>query len=538
MKRIYQYIRNCHSIGASMKKSALWVLLAVAAMGLSSCEDWFNIKPDAELVSEDFWQSKSDVESSVAACYRAMLEPGFMERVIVWGEARSDNALAGSMTSEDISNIMEANIDASNGYTSWGSVYSVINNCNTVIENAPMVLERDPNFRRGELNAYLAEVKAIRALCYFYLVRTFKDVPFITQAYTDDTREFSVEQTDGDELIDQLLEDLETIAENNARAEFSSVADTKGRITQKALWTLMADMYLWRNNYDKCIEYCQKVQNTSTNPLQLESTSAYNRNVFGTGNSTESIFELQFTSETPNYVVNEMYGTSGGRSYNNHLSSADFRNGTISLFIDKNADVRLYDALFSAGSSGLVPIKKYISYRSETSNVMSGVTARDYIDNSNNQHWIFYRLSDVYLMEAEARVERNGADGDLVKAAELLNHTYDRANPSKGMGSLNLSSASQEQLRDAVFNERQRELMFEGKRYFDILRRIRREGNLNSIVSTYLMPKYANLDQSTVQTKLNTLNALYMPIHKDELKANKLLKQNPFYEKSSDIVKE
>lgn len=45
------------------------------ACGLSSCEEWFDIKPQTELVSNDFWQSKSDVESAVAACYRAFSNP-------------------------------------------------------------------------------------------------------------------------------------------------------------------------------------------------------------------------------------------------------------------------------------------------------------------------------------------------------------------------------------------------------------------------------------------------------------------------------
>ena len=88
-----------------------------------------------------------------------------------------------------------------------------------------------------------------------------------------------------------------------------------------------------------------------------------------------------------------------------------------------------------------------------------------------------------------------------------------------------------------MFDERQREFLFEGKRYFDLLRRIRRTGDLSNVVSTYLLRKYESQDQATVLTRLNTLNALYLPIHKDELKVNKLLNQNPFYATSNDIGK-
>ncbi len=496
---------------------------------LTSCDDWFDIKPESEIVGDDFWQSESDVESAVSACYRALMEPEAMERIIVWSEMRSDNVLRGMNANTDMYYMLSANITASNGYTSWRSFYAVINYCNTVLENAPGVMNIDPDFKIGELRAYQAEVKTLRALCYFYLVRTFKDVPFVLESYSDDTRPFQIAKTDGDYILDTLLAELEEIAENHAKSIYSSTAFTRGRITQKAMWALMADMYLWRNNYTKCVEYCEKILNTTTNPLALEISANYNRNVFGLGNSTESIFELQFSSESPNYVVNEMYGESGGRWSANYLSSFDFKNYT-SLFT--TSDLRMKDAFWGEATTAMIPIKKYIAYRKDdTSN------ADSYVTNENTQNWIFYRLSDVYLMEAEALVERNEGN-DLQKAIELVGKTYDRANPSLEVGTLKLEDYnSQSLMRDLVFDERQRELLFEGKRYYDILRRIRRSGDLQSIVSSYLLRKYVSFDQTTVMTKLNTLNALYLPINKSELDVNKLLEQNPFYVTTTNIEK-
>lgn len=92
-------------------------------------------------------------------------------------------------------------------------------------------------------------------------------------------------------------------------------------------------------------------------------------------------------------------------------------------------------------------------------------------------------------------------------------------------------------MRNLVFDERQREFLFEGKRYFDLLRRAKREGTVQNILSTYLMRKYATVDQATVQARIANINSLYMPINKDELKLNPLLKQNPFYKTSDGITK-
>lgn len=519
-------------VGRRMARQVVLLLLPTLCL-FASCEKWFDIRPESELVEEDFWQDKSNVESAVAACYRALEEPGVMERLIVWGEMRSDNVVAGNSVTDDISYILNASIDADNAYTQWGSFYSVINDCNLVLQHAPEVQQKDPNFTAGELRSYIAEAKAIRALCYFWLVRTFRDVPYTTAVYTDDTRTFQLAQTDGDAIVDSCLTDLEGISENYAKAEYSSTADTKGRVTQKMLWALMADMYLWQNKYSKCIDYCKLVRNTSSNPLQLETSSEYNRNVFGLGNSTESIFELQFDSYTPDYVVNEMYGFSGGRSSVNYLTAYNFRN--LSLF-NTSTDIRYKDAFYAGtSSSAILPIKKYVAYRQESTS--GTVSESDYVNNSNTQNWIIYRLSDVLLMEAEARVERNEGD-DMAQALALVNRTYARANPSLGSNPLSESSYSgQDAMRTLVFDERQRELLFEGKRYFDILRRIRRQNNLTSMVSKYMLPKYSNVDQATVTAKFSALNALYMPVSSSELKVNRLLKQNPFYQTSSDVVK-
>ena len=521
------------SIPTSLPLGGLgWALTLVFPFALTSCSDFFDIKPQTELVSDDFWQNKSDVESAVAACYRAMQEPDVMERLIAWGEMRSDNVLLGQSYNRDVNYILTANVDAANGYAQWGPLYQVINYCNTVLEQMPAVQQLDPNFKVGELRAFEAEMKTLRALCYFYLVRTFGDVPFSLQAYSDDTRPFQLPRTSGDEILSSLLSELTSIGDNFAKSVYSSTAATKGRVTQKTLWTLMADISLWLGRYEECINLCRRTLQTSLNPLTLESAARYNRQLFGQGLSQESIFELVFDSYTPNYVVNEMYGTTGGRSSLNQLSALDWRN--YSLF--DGSDVRQHDFMFRNAGGAFIPIRKFVSYRRESNSTQ--VVAADYVTNQNTQPWIIYRLADVYLMMAEALVERN-AEGDLTEALQMVSYTYDRANPSRGANSLSPSSYNaQELMRNLVFDERQREFMFEGKRYFDLLRRIRRfPGQLDNVVSTYLLRKYESLDQATVLTRLNTLNALYMPIHRDEMKVNKLLKQNPFYDTSSDIEK-
>ena len=508
----------------SIYKNKLAAILMMVAFGCTSCDDWFTIYPESETVLEDFWQDQNDVTSMVAACYRAMLEPAFMERVIVWGEVRSDNVLKGSGSNDNVNRFLDLQLTASNPYTQWGEFYKVINYCNTVIHYAPQVHEKDPNYTEAQLLNHIAEVKTIRALCYFILVRTFRDIPFIIDPSIDDTKSYSVAQENPKKVLEYLINDLKQVKAQDA---FQNQYYDKGRVTQKAVWALIADMALWMNDYETCIEYCTKAENVPG--LELDLSQNFNSNVFIRANSKESVFELQFSNTLPNYVATEMYShnTSLGRTSDDRvLSSYDFSKTSPLLF--STTDMRGKDFYRPRDDNGLYPIIKYMGYRTRYDSDESSV----YIY-SSCQKWIFYRLSDVYLMKAEALTERGGGN-DLEEAFNYVCRTYNRANPDRTVSLLYADYASQTAMRQLVFDERQREFVFEGKRYYDLIRKIEREENLTSIVGTYLVSrKYVHLDQSTIRSKLNDINALYMPIHTDELKANSLLVQNPFYDISS-----
>lgn len=513
-----------------MNKIFKLISIAAVAFSAASCNDFFELKPQNELVLDEFWQSEADVLSVTGSCYRSMQEGGFMERLFIWGEFRSDNVILGNGDGGDISNIAALNLLASNNYAYWGDFYKVINLCNTVEHFAPIARERDPNFTVNQLNGYIAEVKGIRAFCYFMLVRAFRDVPFVLDPVIDDTQTFQVAQSSPEEILDYLITDLKSV-ENTAFTSWTNKAYTKGRITQAAIRTLIADMSLWLGRYRDCIEYCDKVLTDVNNIITLETSPAYNSLIFVNGNSSESIFELQFnrtSSTVANSSLIRFYGTDGSSSP--VMNAFDF--SSTDLFV--TTDLRGYDAFYPS-TSGVCPIKKYVAYRPNPS--LDYTQSGDYNNlqySAGNCNWIIYRLPDILLMKAESLVE---LDENLQLAYELVSRTFDRANPDLDPGMADVNAVgSQDAMRTLVFNERQREFMFEGKRYFDIIRMINRDrSRFSTIVNQYLVPKYADLDQATVKSKLSEYDALFMPIKDTELKANLELVQNPFYKTSSDI---
>lgn len=508
-------------------------LFAFSLVLLSGCSGWLTTKPESEIILEDFWQSESDVQSVVSACYRALTESSAVYRMMIWGELRSDNMTFGSISSsDDIGKILNGEINSNNAYASWGAFYTVINYCNTVLHYAPSVVDIDENYTQADLLKTQAEVRALRALCYFYLVRTFKEVPLIEDASITDTEDYDLPKASEDTLISHIKADL-LFAQKYAPTDYGQTDYNKGYVTQNMVNSLLADVYLWNGEYQKCVDACDLVL-SDTNLSLVEGEKVLSR-VFYVGNSTESIFELQFSDDDMyNYATALMYGYSGFTGYlafptslvDFSSNSSDRITGAYSPFnyavtsslTESEDDIRAKDSYYEL--SGKYAIFKYVGIqRTENSSGDDTYSLR-----STTSNWIVYRLSDVMLMKAEALVELEDYDN----AMTLVNKVYRRSN--EDASDLNVSDYSTKSaMENLVLRERQRELLFEGKRWFDLVRMARREGS-TSTINDYMDHKASD---ATASLGVSVLNALYMPIYYSELDANPQLVQNPYYETSS-----
>lgn len=524
----------------------LMIGVICAMMSMTSCDDFLNIMPLNEVVLENYWENEDEVNSMVAACYSAMTEYAFMERVLMWGELRSDNVVQGSIYGEDWEKLMEGNIRPTYYICEWASFYNVINLCNTVLHYAPEVLDRDPDFHESEWQALRSEVLTIRALCYFYLARTFRDVPLVVEPTIDDSESFHVTQSSHDEVMQQVLDDL-LLAEKTAVKKFYKDEYTKGRITQIAVWSMLADVYLWMEQYDECIAYCdkviaQKIEDAEMSGLRYDgnypllgnqsngATSkhyAYNQ-IFGMGNSFESIFELQFSQDVRSNDIISGYFVSLSMNIMARFQAANFIGENMKSGNDvwATSDVRAVESIKDQTTT--FPIMKYTAINVDDAG--TGYIVR----NQNYVNWIFYRFTDVMLMKAEALVERNDS-ADLSVAYDLYASVYNRSNLATPLAAYEAleTTPTRQQMRENVLAERQRELMFEGKRWFDLVRKARRDGSNNAMLELATQ-KYTN--PGSVTSKWMPTDMLYLPVHENELKVNPMLKQNQAYETDESII--
>ena len=505
------------------------IVLSLLIISVTACNDWLDIRPENQTVLEDYWQSESQATQVLSSCYRGLITDACIDRMIVWGELRSDNITVGSGVSSDLAKILNVNITPTNAYADWGAFYSVINYCNTFLHFAPGVLDRDQNFTPSKLRTLEAEAKTLRALSYFYLVRAFKEVPLVTQPSISDDQNYSVGKNTEREVLDTIIADLK-FAQKYARADYGKGAYNKGRITLSAVNALLADVYLWDQQYANCIEACDLVLNSKSYSL-IPGEKVLNE-VFFTGNSTESIFELQFDKTVQyNTMVDNYYGHEGNKS--GALSFPLFltRSGNFSPFNfavstvkESEKDIREYNSCSTVKNGyGNYDIYKYaLSQNIENAD---GTYSPKYRSAGTTVNWILYRLSDIMLLKAEALVQQNNSFENRKQAMELVNVTYKRSNVTADsllIGDYN-DQSSMEKL---VLRERQRELLFEGKRWFDLMRYVRRKQDATVILS-YIAPKLSGNTMSS--NKLSVMNALYMPISKYQIEINPNLFQNPFY---------
>lgn len=362
-------------------------------MTASSCQDWLTVYPQTQVVEENFWEDKNDLEGVRYAAYKQMCST--VDKMANWGELRSDNfqnwprtQMSGGFrsTAESYSQMRSGQLekDSANTYFSWSGFYTTINYCNKVLQHGDEVQSKDPQFTQREWQQMKAEMVGLRSLNYFYLLRAFKDIPYTTRVINNDSEVQYYSTTNQLVVLDSLIADLEPEA-GKARNRFTNLMDTKGLITNAAIYALLSDMYLWRaslhegrdimrdqvvihqqggrtvshtvkGDYQLAADYAKLsmekladqvrmsnnisasydlisfglpavnlIKNDFMNFSDSEEPRVYaQEEIFYRGNSDESIFELQFNKDDnlSNGIVVSLYGTENTQNNDRYFAAS------------------------------------------------------------------------------------------------------------------------------------------------------------------------------------------------------------------------
>ena len=401
-------------------------------------------------------------------------------------------------------------------------------------------------------------------------------------------------------ILTYLINDLEG-CKDDGMTNYGNSIYNRGRFTKNGIYALLADMYLWRaaknsspdsvakypgmaeSDYQKCIEYCDYLIDNRIQDLKKHHTPYWGSDdpaktpypiiealskrfssgsneayaeIFGDGNSDESLFELQFDGSTNNNpIVGTFYGT-GGSSFTIGSLAASTIAQTVENKADSKdhlfsrTDLRMVGSIryqYSSGSAITVyPIFKYLPTQiniRDAENVWSqeldNVEYTPAFGRSQmNCNWIIYRMPEIMLMRAEATASMANPDSlELVKVFDMVKAIFDRSNPmiSTTEDIKQSDYATAKDILELVMRERQREFFAEGKRWFDLVRMAMREGSTNGMLN--LLTKKYTSNSSAIKAKLATLNSLYNPVYREEMKVNPALVQNPAWITDETIVR-
>ena len=278
----------------------------------------------------------------------------------------------------------------------------------------------------------------------------------------------------------------------------------------------------------------------------------------------EIIFQLVFDDDPQgsgmpaNSAVNDFYGNS--QSTTGLVAPSDYIYAQIEatgidrkVFAEKNKmyDARIYTNCLYRGSGSGSSNKSINKYTTSTIDIQAagGTTPEasygsKYRQNQNGSNWIIYRLTDIMLLKAEALTQmvREGSDAEasnenkslLDRAFTLINAVNKRSLCQTQLNDTLIRSnySSKADMETLVLQERQRELMFEGKRWFDLVRLSQRTGNTQILKAAALQK--ASTGAGLISNHLTKMDAIYWPYNLDEMKVNLNLVQNPAFGSGED----
>lgn len=425
---------------------------------------------------------------------------------------------------------------------SWDYLYKVIAQTNASLDKLNSILKEDPNNK--VIPPYIAEVRAFRAMYYYYLLDMFARVPIVTSSKVELK---DVEQSERSAVFNFVKKELEETVEQLSDAHSNLSGEYYGRMTKPVAYLLLAKIALnseiyaddnWtdgtkidgktikftvdaeeKNAWEATIAYCDKITALG---YKLEPKFASNFSITNE-NSVENIFTIPMDR---NLYKNEFYYLIRSRHYSHAKAygqggwnGASATKEAIDAFgYNTAAQDPRFDLTYYAGKiegpAGIIklddgteleylPSEIALDLTKKPAEKTAGARMKKYeLDAAatndgklQNNDIVIFRYADVLLMKSEAKV-RNGGNGN----AEL-NEVRGRAGASQDMVAT----------LDNLLNERLREFAWEGLRRQDLVR-------FGKFTRAYT-------DRPQLENESNGFTTVF-PIHEDVLSLNTKLTQN------------
>lgn len=417
-------------------------IIPLAFLMLFSACEVLDVDPYHSMPADQAITNAAGVQRGIIGCYDALQSGAYYGLdFIAIGDLLADN-LSHTGTTISYAEFNNNNLLADNGLVEglWASMYNVLNRVNNVIERVPGISDMS----ESQKNEALAELRFLRALAHYDLMRCFGPVPVRIKPASGEEASLNVPRQSVDEVLQQINGDLDFAIEH------MTTPIMRGRASKVAAQALKARVALHQyyiTNQNSFLTTARENANTVINNYGLLLEPSYAILFTGAANK-ESIFEVEFNEQDWNRLAQYFfYTTISGRyefaptnSYLNSFSTGDMR---------KDAVIRHY---------GNFPyVYKYNDIETGTDNV--------YV----------LRLAEMYLIRAEAEIKLQG-NTDQIRSD--INAIRQRA------GLVPITISDYDALFIEVETQRRKEFAFEGHRWFDLVRTGRAIAVLDNVTNT------------------------------------------------------
>lgn len=501
----------------SLKLHLKFIAFSIMLLALSSCgKDFLELDPEHSSTNTSFFNTAAQMEQAVIGSYVPLRDLTNLE-YWVFAEMRSDNTAFQyynqdrGLENRDLVEYFLIPASAVDPLeTFWQKSYTGIARANTVLDN----IDNVPDLDEGQREQYIGEARFLRAFYYFNLVQQFGGVPLELTSVTSPDNAQSEGRASREEVFNSIIEDV-SIASTNLPIVGNA---NGGRATSGAAKTLLAKAHMAQGNFSEAESVLREINEYSL----LQGGPNVYRDIFDPNNAdnSEIIFSVQYLGSEEGLGSNFLYQFAPNTSGN--LVTGDPQMPTLGAANGWNQPTQDMINAYEEGD-----LRKGASlelgFTDEDGNFVEEPYVSKYnfgfeLSGSTNVNFPTLRYADVLLMLAESLNEQGYvASGE---AFDLVNQVRNRA----GLEDISSSEASnQEELRDAIFQERRVELAFENHRWYDLLRR----EDVVEIMSEH------GVEQAEIRGDIVpsgayeiTQNALLLPIPQREITLNNL-EQNP-----------
>ncbi|MGF7037532.1 hypothetical protein M2273_000766 [Mucilaginibacter lappiensis] len=439
-----------------MKMKKIYIIPAIIILVTAvctSCKKLLEVTPQSQITDQVYFKNETDFEPYVVGTYTSIRS---FANSVLYGTERSEELING--TNSRLSTAWSQILSPTVGAINYNGQYKAIGNVNLLLSKIEPFNFSNPAIK----NKLKAEALCQRAYTYFYLVRIIGNTPLMLQAITDDNVPL-LPRSKASDVLKQVFADLDLAISLFPDKNYAN----KYRFSYGAAQALKAEAKLWsakvlgggEGDFNDALKAAEAVESTAVSLLPNFKDVTTTR-----ANAEVIMSAYYYRDETgANYGLNALPFLTAISSATNLDSIAyclTSVNGQGGYQISKESR-----ALFSAlPNDKRIPATFIIERQGnvQKSAWITKLPGTKYVDDRvSDNDVIMWRLADIYLIEAEAYAGLNNTG----QAITYLNKVRIRAGINNYDGANDKSTVER-----AIFDERGRELFFENKRWYDIVR--------------------------------------------------------------------